>query len=62
MSFICFFIATGLKQLPATIIYFYVGGMLVGGAKLMMIGIMTLLALSIGIYVFKKVWNDKYKK
>ncbi|WP_090042354.1 TVP38/TMEM64 family protein [Clostridium frigidicarnis] len=62
MSFISFFIATGLGQLPATIIYSYVGGMLVGGAKLMMIGIMTLLALSIGIYVFKKVWNDRYKK
>lgn len=62
MSFISFFIATGIGQLTATIVYSYVGGMLVGGAKLMMIGIMTLLALSIGIYIFKKIWNDKHKK
>ncbi|WP_334160271.1 TVP38/TMEM64 family protein, partial [Muricomes intestini] len=34
MSFGSFFIATGIGQLPATIIYSYVGGMLTGGAKL----------------------------
>ena len=33
MSFMSFFIATGIGQLPATIVYSYVGGMLTGGAK-----------------------------
>jgi uncharacterized membrane protein YdjX (TVP38/TMEM64 family) len=59
MSFISFFIATGIGQLPATIIYSYVGGMLTGGAKLMMMGILTLSAISILIYVLKKVYNEK---
>src|SRR5690606_26054028 len=35
MNFWGFFIATGIGQLPATIIYSYVGGMLTGGAKLL---------------------------
>src|SRR5699024_10075551 len=51
MSFTSFFIATGIGQLPATIVYSYVGGMLTGGAKLMMTGLLTLFALSILIYV-----------
>ena len=62
MSFLEFFIATGLGQLPATIAYSYVGGMLVGGIKLMVIGLTTLFALSIGIFVFKKIWNEKQNK
>ena len=53
MSFASFFIATGIGQLPATIVYSYVGGMLTGGAKLMMTGLLTLFALSILIYVIK---------
>lgn len=62
MSFWSFFIATGIGQLPATIIYSYVGGMLVGGAKMMLIGLTTLFALSIGIFVVKKVWSNKNSK
>ena len=59
MSFASFFIATGIGQLPATIVYSYVGGMLTGGAKLMMTGLLTLFALSILIYVIKKIWDEK---
>lgn len=59
MSFASFFIATGIGQLPATIVYSYVGGMLTGGAKLMMAGLLTLFALSILIYVIKKIWDEK---
>lgn len=62
MNFWSFFIATGIGQLPATIVYSYVGGMLVGGVKMMLIGLTTLFALSIGVFVFKKVWNEKNKK
>lgn len=59
MSFVSFFVATGIGQLPATIVYSYVGGMLTGGAKLMMTGLLTLFALSILVYLIKKVWNEK---
>lgn len=62
MSFGSFFIATGIGQLPATIIYSYVGGMLTGGAQLLMSGLLILFALSIAIYVGKKVWNEKRGK
>lgn len=54
MSFISFFIATGIGQLPATIVYSYVGGMLTGSAKLVMMGLMILFALSVLIFVLKK--------
>lgn len=58
MGFVSFFVATGIGQLPATIVYSYVGGMLTGGAKLMMTGLLTLFALSILIYVVRRVWSE----
>lgn len=62
MNFWSFFIATGIGQLPATIVYSYVGGMLTGGAQLLMSGLLILFALSIAIYVGKKVWSEKRGK
>ena len=62
INFWSFFIATGIGQLPATIVYSYVGGMLTGGAQLLMSGLLILFALSIAIYVGKKVWNEKRGK
>lgn len=62
MKFMHFFIATGLGQLPATIVYSYVGGMLTGGAKLFVTGLMILFALTVAIYMFKKIYNDKKNK
>ena len=59
MKFMPFFIATGLGQLPATIVYSYVGGMLTGEAKLFVTGLMILFALTVAIYMFKKIYNDK---
>ena len=61
MRFWSFFIATGLGQLPATIVYSYVGGTLTGGAQKLFVGLLTLFALSIVIGVAKKVYNDKRK-
>lgn len=61
MRFWTFFIATGLGQLPATIVYSYVGGTLTGGAQKLFVGLLTLFALSILIGVVKKVYNDKQK-
>ena len=62
MKFLPFFVATGIGQLPATIVYSYVGGMLTGGAKLFVTGLMILFALSVMIYMFKKIYNDKKSK
>lgn len=61
MKFWSFFVATGIGQLPATIVYSYVGGTLTGGAQKLFLGLMTLFALSIGIGIMKKVYNDKHK-
>lgn len=62
MKFWAFFIATGLGQLPATIVYSYVGGTLTGGAQKLFVGLMTLFALSLVIGIGKKVYNDKHKE
>ena len=62
MGFWPFFIATGIGQLPATIVYSYVGGSLTGGAQKLFLGLLTLFALSIMIGIAKKVYNDKQKK
>ncbi|CEH34564.1 TVP38/TMEM64 inner membrane protein YdjZ [Romboutsia lituseburensis] len=62
MSFMSFFIATGIGQLPATIIYSYVGGMLTGSAKIVMMGIMILFALSILAFMIKKYIMKKIIK
>lgn len=61
MSFWSFFVATGIGQLPATIVYSYVGGTLSGGAQKLFVGLLTLFALSILIGIIKKVYNDKHK-
>lgn len=61
MKFWSFFVATGIGQLPATIVYSYVGGTLTGGAQKLFLGLMSLFALSIMISIAKKVYNDKHK-
>lgn len=62
MSFLAFFVATGIGQFPATIVYSYVGGTLTGGAQKLMMGLLILFALSIAIFVGKKVYNDRRDK
>lgn len=62
MSFGEFMLATGIGQLPATIIYSYVGSMLTGGAKLMVTGLLILFALSALIMLLKAIYTDKKKK
>lgn len=58
MRFWSFFWATGLGQLPATIVYSYVGGMLTGGAKLLMTGLLILFALAILVVVVRQVYTE----
>ena len=59
MSFGSFFLATGIGQLPATIVYSYVGGMLTGGAQLLMTGLLILFALSALVVMLRKIYMDR---
>ena len=62
IKFLPFFIATGLGQTPATIVYSYVGGMLTGGARIMMTGLLCLFAISILVTIIKQVYTDRQAK
>ncbi len=55
MSFWSFFWATGVGQLPATLIYSYAGEMLVGGAQKFVIGLLIMFALSILTLLLRKI-------
>lgn len=59
ISFRSFFIATGLGQLPAAIVYSYIGGMLTGTTKTFVMGLFILFAVSTLVVLVKKVWEDK---
>lgn len=59
MSFWGFFAATGIGQLPACIVYSYVGGMLTGGAQKLFIGLLCLFALAILITLIRQIWVSK---
>lgn len=59
MHFIGFLIATGIGQLPATLVYSYVGGMLTGGAKVMVTGLFILFALAALIFLMKQLYQKR---
>ena len=62
LKFIPFFIATGIGQTPATIVYSYVGGMLTGGARIMMTGLLCLFAISILVTIIKQLYTERQNK
>ena len=62
MDFWGFFLATGVGQMPACIVYSYVGGMLTGGARKMFIGLMCLFALAIVVVLIRQVYAASQKK
>lgn len=62
MSLLSFLIATGIGQLPATIIYSYVGGMLTGGVKLFVTALLLIFALSILIVIIRQIFSEKNKR
>ena len=62
MKFWPFFIATGIAQTPATIVYSYVGGTLTGGVKFLFIGLLCLFSISILIGILKTIYTDRQKK
>lgn len=57
MSLRSFLIATGLGQLPATLIYSYAGEMLTGGARTFVYGLLILFSVSILVYLIKRVYR-----
>lgn len=61
MSFGGFLLATGLGQLPATLVYSYVGGMLTGGAQMLMTGLLILFALFGLIFLIRQVYVERTK-
>lgn len=60
MGFWGFFLATGLGQLPATLVYSYVGGMMTGGMKYFVTGLMILFAIAALVAMLKKVYHDRH--
>ena len=61
VSFLGFWVATGLGQLPATLVYSYVGGFLTGGAQLLVTGLLILFALAFLIGLGKQVYTERQK-
>ena len=61
MNFWTFFIYTGIGQLPATLVYSYVGGMLTGGAQLFVTALMIIFALAVLIVLLRQIYNSKNK-
>lgn len=59
MRLVPFLVATGIGQLPATLIYSYVGGMLTGGARLFVMGLLCIFALSVLVYALKRYYNAR---
>lgn len=59
MRFWSFFWATAIGQLPVTIVYSYVGGMLTGSAKTVVIGLLLMISIGVLILMLRKIWKDK---
>lgn len=57
-----FLIATGIGQLPATVVYSYVGSNLTGSTKTILFGLLSMFALFIAVYVFKQLYQNRQAK
>ncbi|EHG6157946.1 TVP38/TMEM64 family protein [Escherichia fergusonii] len=62
IRFRSFFIATGIGQLPATIVYSWAGSMLTGGTFWFVTGLFILFALTVVIFMAKKIWLERQKR
>lgn len=62
MGFWSFFWATGLGQLPATLVYSYIGQNMSEGGQKLFVGLLLLFAVSIIIFVGKKMYDDRQAK
>lgn len=59
ITFGSFLVATGIGQLPATIVYSYVGGMLTGGVRYFVTALLCIFALSILVSIIKRIYTDR---
>ena len=59
MGILPFLVATGIGQLPATLIYSYVGGMLTGSVKTVVTGLLLIFAISAFVVLVKKIYTEK---
>ena len=62
MGVVPFLVATGLGQLPATLVYSYVGGMLTGSTQIVVTALLIIFALFTFTILFKKIYNDRKAK
>ena len=62
MRFWPFFIATGLGQLPATIVYSYAGEMLGGGAKTFVFGLFIVFAAVALTVLLRSIFAERLRK
>ena len=62
IPFWSFFLATGVGQLPATVVYSYVGGMLTGGVKYFVTALLCIFALSILVMIIKNIYTERQAK
>ena len=61
MDFLGFFVATGIGQLPATIVYSYLGDMLTEGVVYAMYAILSATALFFAILLARKVFRNRHE-
>lgn len=61
MSFLDFFIWTGIGQLPATIVYSYVGSTLTGDIAAIFSGMITMFIVAGLIWFLATVWRTRHK-
>jgi uncharacterized membrane protein YdjX (TVP38/TMEM64 family) len=59
MGFWQFFWATGIGQLPATLVYSYAGDMLVGSARTFVFGLLILFSFSVLAFLLKKIFQER---
>lgn len=59
MGFWQFFWATGIGQLPATLVYSYAGDMLVGNARTFVFGLLILFSFSVLAFLLKKIFQER---
>jgi uncharacterized membrane protein YdjX (TVP38/TMEM64 family) len=59
MHVLPFLIATGIGQLPATIVYSYVGGMLTGSVRVVVTALLIIFALSALAVLLKSIFTKK---
>ncbi len=62
MGIVPFIVATGVGQLPATIVYSYVGDMLTGSTQVVVTALLLIFALFTLVFLSKKIYTERKNK